>query len=106
MNMFTKLWDFNQDGANRWKTNERHANKRLGLVGSNLLVAFQLFGVCGLFCIAGFIAELCATQIGRHIRLVWKVRLFYTLVLKMEWTKILDCVERMSQKKFKPIKTS
>jgi len=61
MNEFTRLWDYLQERKNELNntlSSSSNSNiESLGLVGSNILVAFQLYGICALVCIGSFIGE-------------------------------------------------
>jgi len=75
MNFFTNLWDFNQEKVNRWKENRTEREESLGLVGSNLLVAFQLFGLCCLVSIAEVVVEIMSPSILFKVKFIRKIKL-------------------------------
>jgi len=58
MSLFTKLWEFREDKVNRLNDNGKQTKESLEPAGSKLLVAYQLFGLCGLISIAGFTSEI------------------------------------------------
>jgi len=54
-----------------------NSKESLGLAGSNLLAAFELFGLCGLISIAGFTYEIYVKRISWEVSYLCQIKLIF-----------------------------